>query len=169
MLKSLRSRLLAVGVASAALGAAALPVAGLAGSITGSTGDGPLVLHSGQAQVTYTAGANVASLPASTSPNQFYTRVGDTVHIDGVAHVTATSSGADDNWTTVYIPLPTATGGTDKWTCIGTATAADGYGEVAARVVAGTGAQAGKCMVAWHSRVTAAQDVHYSLSYRVKD
>lgn len=168
-MKSRRSRLLAVGIASAALGAGAVPVAGLAGSITGSTGDGALVLDSGQEQVTYTAGANVASLPASTSPNQFYTRTGDTVHIDGVARVTPTSTGVNDNWTTVYIPLPIATGGTDVWTCIGTATAADGYGEVAARVVAGTGANAGKCMVAWHARVTAVQEVHYSLGYRVRD
>jgi hypothetical protein len=102
MFKNFRhSRTALVGVCCALVGAAVVPVLSLAGSISGSTGDGPMVLQSGQAaSLTYEGRLNVSSAVATPEPAT-WSRVGDTVQQSGVIAVTPAAAGTN---TQVYIP-----------------------------------------------------------------
>jgi hypothetical protein len=95
-----RPRTAIVGVCCALAGAAAVPVISLAGSITGSTGDGPMVLQSGETTPTYGILRNVTTV--TTGNPQLWMRVGDTVHVEGTMTVTPTAAGL----TQLYIPVP---------------------------------------------------------------
>lgn len=158
-----RSRTALVGVCCALVGAAAVPVVGLA-TISGSTGDGPMVLQSGESTATYEAKWNVSSI-GTTGFKQLWSRVGDTVRVSGAFPVNAGSAGGGS--TQVYLPLPVASTITSL-DCVGNASVNSTIA-VAARIfgssVAGHDHQ---CVVEWPSQSTAEQWVHYSFTYRVK-
>jgi hypothetical protein len=162
-----RSRAAVVGVCCALVGAAAVPVISLAGSITGSTGDGPLVLQSGESSVTYQAQSNVGGLVA-TAYKQIWQRVGDTVSVTGAIPVTPSSAGS----ASVYIPVPAAADSniTSRFDCVGNASVNSTTG-VAGRIfgseVAGHSHQ---CVVEWPAPSGGTQQwVHYTMHYRVRD
>jgi hypothetical protein len=166
MIKQLRaSRAALVGLCCALLGAAAVPVVGLAGSITGSTGDGPMVLQSGATTLAYQAGSNISSIP-STSYTGMWTRVGDTVHMTGVIPANPTTTGAS---TTVYIPLPVDSNINGASNCEGNGIVS-WPGATTARVIGSSAVgHTHQCVVDWAPTTTSTQYVFYSLSYRVID
>lgn len=166
-IKKLRgSRTALVGVCCALTGAAVVPVVGLA-TISGSTGDGPMVVQSGETTATYTSLYNIASLP--TSPfKQLWQRVGDTVSVSGAFPVSSASAGASGYSAQVYIPLPvdSAFGSHD---CVGNASI-NSTTTSAGRIFTGTAAgHTHQCVVEWATTTTTEQWVHYTLHYRVRD
>jgi hypothetical protein len=165
MYKSLRrSHAAVVGICCALAGAAIVPVAGLAG-ITGSTGDGPMVLQSGESSATYTALLNIATLPAN-GYKQLWTRVGDTVTVTGAFPVSASVAGGAS--AQVYIPLPVDSEFTSAIDCVGTASANSTVSE-AARIFGGSDAgHTHQCVVEWRAATTGEQWVHYAMNYRVR-
>lgn len=166
MFKNLRrSRTAVVGVCCALAGAAVVPVVGLA-TISGSTGDGPMVLQSGQSSATYQASFNISSLPATTF-KQNWSRVGDTVTVTGAFPVLAGSAGAGDS-ASVYIPLPVASTFTDGPDCSGAASINSTISRSGRIFASLTSGHTNQCVVEWPTASTAEQWVHYSMTYRVK-
>ncbi|MCW2953271.1 MAG: hypothetical protein JWQ48_2441 [Conexibacter sp.] len=165
MKKLRRSRVAMIGACCALVGAATVPVASLAG-ITGSTGDGPMVLQSGQASYDYEAGDNISSVnPMSPGYFKIWSRVGDTVQVGGLIDATAIRTGV---LTKVYVPLPVASilGVPD---CQGTATISTGpysAGQVYASSDAG---HTNECVIYWIPQNLNTQFIDYNLSYRVRD
>lgn len=160
-----RSRTATVGVCCALAGAGAVPVISLAGSISGSTGDGPMVLQGGAATPAYGAGLNVASIP-STTYTANWTRVGDTVHVTGVIPVVPTSANTS---TSAYIPLPVASNLNGQTDCNGVAIVGWPVERVARVIGSTSAAHPDECVAEWTPQTTQTQYVHYSLGYRVKD
>jgi hypothetical protein len=161
-----RSRAAAVGVCCALVGAAVVPVAGLAG-ITGSTGDGPMVLQSGESSVTYQAGVNIGSLVA-TSFRQIWSRTGDTVTLSGVIPVQPAAINATSS---VYIPVPAAADSniTSRFDCVGSGTVTPPTDDGAQIQGSEASGHSHQCVVNWVAHSTALQFVHYTMSYRVRD
>jgi hypothetical protein len=168
-MKMLRStRLALVGACCTLVGAAVVPVIGLAGSIAGSTGDGPMVLQSGETVLSYQGRMNVSSILSPADPG-LWLRVGDTVQMSGHIGVNPTTSGIA---TGVYIPLPvdSALGATNN-NCAGTATVNYGSGGYsAAQIQIATAAgHTHQCYLEYNTASTTINWIHYSLTYRVKD
>lgn len=169
--KKLRhSRTAVVGVCCALVGAAVVPVISLAGSITGSTGDGPMVLASGQVQPTYTARSNynVASVQIANPEN--WMRVGDTVHVVASAWVTTTL--AANKATGFYVSLPVDSNIVNNANCIGIAEARPSVaGLHTPGVVLGppeTGHEH-ECYVEFNSTYAGLNYVNLDFTYRVRD
>lgn len=160
-----RSRTAVVGVSCALVGAAAVPVISLAGSISGSTGDGPMVVQSGESSVTYQAQTNVGSLPA-TAFKQLWQRVGDTVSMTGAIPVSPAASGTVQ----VYVPLPVDSNVTTRFQCLGTGGATGTTSAVPVKVLGSevTG-HAHQCVVEFTANGTGQYWVHYTANYRVVD
>jgi hypothetical protein len=157
-----RSRATIIGVCCALAGAAVVPVVGLAG-ISGSTGDGPMVLESGGATATYTEQVNIASIP-TTNYKQNWMRVGDTVSATGVIPLTPSTTGP----TGVYISLPVPTTSVSRYDCSGSA-AVSAPVFAAARIYGSEAAgHTGQCIVDYVTSSNQLQYIHYNLSYRVK-
>jgi hypothetical protein len=159
-----RSRVALVGVCCALVGAAAVPVVGWA-TISGSTGDGPMVLQSGLTNLTYEAKSNVSSI----SPNGtagVWMRVGDSVEMSGNIPVTPTTAGAS---TAVYIPLPVDSNINQVGTCVGTGNVSWPSYTVARVYGSTTTGHTHQCVIEWNPSSTGLQYVGYSLTYRVSD
>lgn len=160
-----RSRTAMVGVCCALVGAAAVPVISLAGSISGSTGDGPMVLQSGETSVTYQAQTNVGSLPA-TAFKQLWQRVGDTVSMTGAIPVSPAGSGTVQ----IYVPLPVDSDVTTRFQCLGTGGATATSSAVPVKVLGSeVPGHSHQCVVEFIANSTAQYWVHYTASYRVVD
>jgi hypothetical protein len=163
MFKKLRrSRAALVGVCCALVGAAAVPVVGWAG-ITGSTGDGPMVLQSGLTTLAYSSRANVSG--TITGEQAVWMRVGDTVHMTGVIAVTPTTAGAT---TAVYMSLPVDSN-LNGGNCQGTASVS--WPSVATGRVLSVSAvgHTHECYVEYQTQSTGLQYIYFSLNYRVMD
>lgn len=161
-----RSRTALVGVCCALVGAAAVPVLSLAGSITGSTGDGPMVLQSGSSFPTYEGLSNVSSVTAANP--YMWMRVGDTVHVEGTMTLTPS---AGSGQTRVFIPVPVDSNINGNGNCNGVATIAAGTTKVAGDI---GGSQAAghthQCLLEYYNTAsTTTNYVHYTLTYRVVD
>jgi hypothetical protein len=165
MFKNFRhSRTALVGVCGVLVGAAVVPVLSLAGSISGSTGDGPMVLQSGSAaSLTYEGRLNVSSAVATPEPAT-WSRVGDTVQQSGVIAVTPSATGA----TQVYIPT-VVDSNVNGSGCSGNATVT-APSPATARVLGTTiSGHTHQCFVEYSSSSTTVQYVYYTMFYRVKD
>lgn len=160
-----RSRTAVVGVCCALAGAAIVPVISLAGSITGSTGDGPMVFQSGEVYPTYEGLSNVSSVTAGNP--QLWSRVGDTVHVEGTMTLTPTSGST--TLTRVYIPVPIDSNINGNGNCNGVA--AVNSGAIVAGDVGGsqTTGHTHQCLLEYNAVSTSTNYVHYTLTYRVKD
>jgi hypothetical protein len=159
------SRTALVGVCCALVGAAVVPVLSLAGSISGSTGDGPMVLQSGQAaSLAYEGRLNVSSAVATPEPAT-WSRVGDTVQQSGVIAVTPAAAGTN---TQVYIPT-VVDSNINGSGCSGNATVtapSATTGRVLGTTISGHTHQ---CFVEYSTSSTTVQYVYYTMFYRVKD
>jgi hypothetical protein len=161
-----RSRTAVVGVCCALAGAAAVPVISLAGSISGSTGDGPMVLQSGESTPGISVAAGVSSLPSTY--NALWSRNGDTVTMSGVFTATPSAGGTR---AAVYLDLPIDSNINSYYACHGTATV-NGTGGYVPGGAVGAGTATGhthQCLIEWTALNTSTANVHFSLTYRVRD
>jgi hypothetical protein len=163
MFKNLRrSRTALVGVSCALVGAAVVPVVGLA-TISGSTGDGPMVVQSGETALTHEARANIASFGSSEAA--IWSRVGDTVTQSGVIGVVPAAANAN---TEVYIPTAVDSN-VNGSNCQGTASVSwPSY--ASGRVLASTAAgHTHQCYVEYLTTSASTQYIYYTMTYRVKN
>jgi hypothetical protein len=163
MFKKLRrSRTALVGVCCALVGAAVVPVVGLA-TISGSTGDGPMVVQSGQTLLAYSAKQNVSSVD-NTAFYALWSRVGDTVTMTGTIPTTVTTGGTVAK---VYIPLPIDSDISYNTHCQGTvaSSSTSGYGGV---VGSPDVCHLHECILSFTPSGAGLQYFSYSLSYRVR-
>jgi hypothetical protein len=166
MFKKLRrSRAALVGVCCALVGAAVVPVVGWAG-ITGPTGDGPMVVQSGESDLSMEIAAGISSLPSTY--HAMWTRVGDTVTMSGGFTATQATVGAR---AAAFVNLPVDSNiNSPGYECSGTVTANGGGPYVPGGVwgAGTTSAHTHQCQIEWFAQSTGGTNVHFNVTYRVR-